>query len=564
MKEMEMHSAGSVGCKVVNDWAVGGGNEGDPAGCRTNKMEKDPIGYKVGEEGSDYVGCRLMNWSTHLGCGPSLLDNESPKCKARKFGCSDIESNMGPSKCTEGASDPNECRAGESSEQFPDTNCLGVSCEKGNSIDCPYEICSTNEFVMMCDYVAADDTQCIFSFVCILSFQRSLSQGDKVLLHTAVTADWWWVEQNGVCGYVPSSHLRGIDDEDPWQDDEYYGSYKTLKLHLERLSDYPRTQTYKDVITQNSPALTGKRILDLGCGTGIISFFCVKLAQPEIVYAVEASEIAEQTRKLVEENGFSGKVQVLCQRAEELELPAKVDVLVSEWMGTCLLFEFMLESVLIARDLWLNEDGVMWPSTACIHMVPCSADKEYSSKVLFWDSPYELDFSVFKPVAIQEFLSKPQYDYVLKAEDCLSQPCVLLNVDTRTLKTAELERMSGDFKFHVDRDDSFHGFTAWFSVQFQNIEDQGQVELNTGPFSPLTHWKHTLFMLDQPLQVHRGDYITGSALFHRNPIWRRHLLVALSWSITSTAWTTEHSVSMRYITASCIGQYVDKVWSDVN
>lgn len=66
------------------------------------------------------------------------------------------------------------------------------------------------------------------------------------------------------------------------------------------------------------------------------------------------------------------------------------------WYESCLLFEFMSESVLLARDLWLKEDGVMWPSTARIHLVPCSADKEYASKVLFWDSPYGLDFSALK------------------------------------------------------------------------------------------------------------------------------------------------------------------------
>ncbi|XP_075139967.1 protein arginine N-methyltransferase 2 isoform X2 [Leptodactylus fuscus] len=226
---------------------------------------------------------------------------------------------------------PKAYKAEMSSEKFPDTACLAASCPEGSPMDYPYVDFNTSEFMVMCDFVAADDTQ------------LSLSQGDKVLLLNAVTAEWWWVEHNGRCGYVPATHLCGVDDEehsdieDPWQDEEYYGSYKTLKLHLEMLSDQPRTQTYRNVIRQNSAALKGKRILDLGCGTGIISFFCAQLAEPEMVYAVEASKIAEQTRKLVDENGYSSIVQVLSQRAEELQLPAKVDVLVSEWMGTCLL-----------------------------------------------------------------------------------------------------------------------------------------------------------------------------------------------------------------------------------
>ncbi|KAG9477453.1 hypothetical protein GDO78_002705 [Eleutherodactylus coqui] len=504
--------------------ATSGDDEGDSGGSVTKWMVRDPFVCT----GREDFGCEE---------GPLIRQAAYREMvRGRGQGEDDDlagEGAVGPTKSLDGACQTKECKAGASYEKFPDIACLAASCPEGGGVDYPYADLCANEFMVMCDFVAADDDS-----------QLSVSQGSKVLLVSAVTADWWWVEHDGHCGYVPASHLRGVcddedsDPDDPWQDEEYYGSYKTLKLHLEMLSDQPRTQTYRNVIMQNSSALKGKCILDLGCGTGIISFFCAQLAEPEIVYAVEASEIAEETRKLVDKNGYSSIIQVLCQRAEELQLPTKVDILVSEWMGTCLLFEFMLESVLLARDMWLKDDGVMWPSTACVHLVPCSADKEYASRVLFWDSPYGLDFSVLKPMAIQEFFSRPKPDYVLKQEDCLSRPCTLLDVDMKTLTIEDLERMSGEFQFHVDREGTFHGFTAWFSVQFQNINNQEQVELDTGPFNPLTHWKHTLFMLDKPIQVHSGDRITGSVVFKRNPIWRRHLSVTITWSITNSSRTS--------------------------
>lgn len=59
-------------------------------------------------------------------------------------------------------------------------------------------------------------------------------------------------------------------------------------------------------------------------------------------------------------------------------------------------FEFMIESILYARDTWLKEDGVIWPTTAALHLVPCSADKDYHSKVLFWDNAYEFNLSALK------------------------------------------------------------------------------------------------------------------------------------------------------------------------
>lgn len=55
------------------------------------------------------------------------------------------------------------------------------------------------------------------------------------------------------------------------------------------------------------------------------------------VYAVEASSVAEHTEKLVKLNRCDDVVTVFRSRAEDLMLPSKVDVLVSEWMGNCLL-----------------------------------------------------------------------------------------------------------------------------------------------------------------------------------------------------------------------------------
>lgn len=41
-------------------------------------------------------------------------------------------------------------------------------------------------------------------------------------------------------------------------------------------------------------------------------------------------------------------------KIEEVTLPVeKVDIIISEWMGYCLFYESMLNSVLFARDKWL-------------------------------------------------------------------------------------------------------------------------------------------------------------------------------------------------------------------
>lgn len=69
----------------------------------------------------------------------------------------------------------------------------------------------------------------------------------------------------------------------------------------------------------------------MGSGCALLSMLLLQ------VYAVEASEMAQHTGQLVLQNGFADTITVFQQKVEDVVLPEKVDVLVSEWMGTCLL-----------------------------------------------------------------------------------------------------------------------------------------------------------------------------------------------------------------------------------
>lgn len=49
-------------------------------------------------------------------------------------------------------------------------------------------------------------------------------------------------------------------------------------------------------------------------------------------------------------------ITIINGKVEEIDLPVeKVDIIISEWMGYCLLFESMLDTVIYARDKWLVE-----------------------------------------------------------------------------------------------------------------------------------------------------------------------------------------------------------------
>ena len=54
---------------------------------------------------------------------------------------------------------------------------------------------------------------------------------------------------------------------------------------------------------------------------------------------------------------------------EEIQLPVtQVDIIISEWMGYCLLFESMLDTVLAAMYKSLVPGGLMLPDRVCLSM----------------------------------------------------------------------------------------------------------------------------------------------------------------------------------------------------
>ena len=89
------------------------------------------------------------------------------------------------------------------------------------------------------------------------------------------------------------------------------------------------------------------------------------------------SGIVEQARTIVSQNGLGDKVTIIRGKIEEIQLPVeKVDVIISEWMGYCLFYESMLDTVLYARDKWLAPTGLMFPDKATLYVCAIE-DRQY-------------------------------------------------------------------------------------------------------------------------------------------------------------------------------------------
>jgi protein arginine N-methyltransferase 1 len=94
---------------------------------------------------------------------------------------------------------------------------------------------------------------------------------------------------------------------------------------------------------------------------------------------------------------------------EEISLPVeKVDIIVSDWMSSFLLYESMLDSVLWARDKYLVEGGKMLPDRAQIYIAAIDDEPEKRRRSIFWKNQYDIDMSIMTNVVLKE----PCIDYL--------------------------------------------------------------------------------------------------------------------------------------------------------
>ena len=63
-----------------------------------------------------------------------------------------------------------------------------------------------------------------------------------------------------------------------------------------------------------------------------------------------------------------------------MQLPFdQFDIIISEWMGYFLLYESMLDTVLLARDKYLKPGGLIFPDVATLYIAAIE-DSEYKEE----------------------------------------------------------------------------------------------------------------------------------------------------------------------------------------
>ena len=84
----------------------------------------------------------------------------------------------------------------------------------------------------------------------------------------------------------------------------------------------------------------------------------------------------------------------------------------------------------------------------------------------------------------------------------------------------------------------FFGFVSWFDCDFSH--GSKKICLSTSPYRKQTHWKQTVFYIDEPLEVGAGDVIKGRVSVQKASENHRELNVELEFRLNGERKPTQY------------------------
>jgi len=264
-----------------------------------------------------------------------------------------------------------------------------------------------------------------------------------------------------------------------------------LDYHLSMLLDTARMDSYRRAI--NATVKPGDVVIDIGCGTGVLSFMACE-AGAKRVYAIEGGPVIEVAKELAADNGFADRIEFVSGASLEVGLPELGNVLITETLGNAGLDEGILAWVADARDRLLHPNAVIMPQRLRTWVAAAQSFDVYGL-VSDWQDP-DLPYNYS---SAHRRASKTLWFAEFGPQHLLGQPELAADTD---LTAALDETTSASGYVGVDNDGTLHGLAVWFD----SLLCAG-VTVDNSPPRTGSSWSLGFLPLAEPLEVSAGEQL---------------------------------------------------------
>lgn len=263
-----------------------------------------------------------------------------------------------------------------------------------------------------------------------------------------------------------------------------------LEYHRALISDTARCNAFHQAIS--ACVKPGDVVLDIGTGSGLLAMFACQ-AGARHVYALEEGMIADLAEQLIEANQMRDRITLIRARSSQVDLPEKVDVVVSETIWNFGLGEGILATLSDAKTRLLKPGGRVVPEKLSLQLAPVRAPERYGELAAWNNQVCGIDMSRAYKMA-----KSNMYRTVLHPD--------MLVAGSKTLCELELGKsldwVHGRVNFVVHEPAIIHGLGGWFDATLCE-----GLHLHNAPPSPAPSWKNAFMPLPEPVAVQAGDWL---------------------------------------------------------
>ncbi|XP_030371203.1 protein arginine N-methyltransferase 1 [Scaptodrosophila lebanonensis] len=253
-------------------------------------------------------------------------------------------------------------------------------------------------------------------------------------------------------------------------------------------------------IKKNVGLFRNKVVLDLGCRSGYLTIYAIEYGQVEKVFVWGVGAMTNMASYFEALLGKEKEKRILQLEGalDDIILPGghpRVDIILSEWIGSCVFGDSLFKELIYARDNWLVPGGIIIPNLANL----------YIAGISYNPIPAKSNISQV------EFSNEEQHCTLLeeqvKKEQLMTEEFLVNSVNMHTAKVSDID-FEAEFKLKPLRDGQFNAFAVFYNVGFIDANGRTDILFSTSPKAIKTNMEQVI-LLTEKTEIKRKMTITG-------------------------------------------------------